>query len=67
MIEKGTWKHFKGGIYEVLGTAKHTETLLVYVVYQDAKGKTWIRPKRMWDEIVKKENYEGPRFVKISP
>ena len=33
-IRPGRWRHFKGGEYRVLGTARHSETREPMVVYQ---------------------------------
>ena len=52
MIKKGYYKHYKGGIYQVISTGLHTETLEEMVVYQDAKGQVWVRPASMWNEEV---------------
>lgn len=48
-----TYKHYKGNIYKVIALAKHSETLEDMVVYQSVKtNEIWVRPKRMWSEIV---------------
>lgn len=48
-----TYKHYKGNIYKVIALAKHSETLEDMVVYQSVKtNETWVRPKKMWSEIV---------------
>lgn len=55
MIEKGIYLHYKGGVYEVVGNAEHTETNEELVLYRDIKnpnGKIWARPAKMWDDIV---------------
>lgn len=53
-IEIGkTYKHFKGNIYKIIALAKSSETLEELVVYKSiADDKTWVRPKKMWNEIV---------------
>ncbi len=59
----GFWKHFKGGVYEVLGTAKHSETGEEFAVYKHAgEDKLWVRPVKMFLEVVPGK---GPRFRRI--
>ena len=67
MIKKGFYRHFKGNIYEVLGTAKHSETLEEMVVYRAtyADGGLWVRPAAMWDETVVRDGEEYKRFTYI--
>ncbi|MCL2827758.1 MAG: DUF1653 domain-containing protein [Oscillospiraceae bacterium] len=64
-IKPGKYTHFKGGAYEVIATAKHSETLEEMVVYQAlyGDGGIWVRPAVMWDEIVE---YEGRRVKRFS-
>jgi cyclomaltodextrinase / maltogenic alpha-amylase / neopullulanase len=51
-IKKGWYKHFKGGVYEVLGTALHTETLETFVLYRHECDENpngyWVRPLDMF-------------------
>jgi len=66
-IQPGIYRHFKGNRYEVLGVAKHSETMEPMVVYRALYGECglWVRPAAMWNEIVDKQDYHGPRFVRI--
>lgn len=66
-IEKGRYRHFKGGEYEVIDIALHSETLEEYVVYKAlyGEGKTWIRPKEMWNETVERDGKTFKRFEYI--
>lgn len=66
-LKPGKYRHFKGGEYELIGIAKHSETLEPMVVYRAlyGEGGLWVRPAAMWNEIVEKENYTGPRFIPI--
>lgn len=64
-IKLGKYRHFKGNEYMVLGIANHSETLEKMVVYQALYGEKelWVRPISMWNEIVDKDGYHGPRFI----
>ena len=42
--------HKKGGLYKLIGFGNHTETNQRFAVYEDAKGKLWIRPVEMFKE-----------------
>ena len=64
MIKIGKYKHYKGKEYEVIGVAKHSETLEEFVVYKAlyGEGKLWIRPIKMFLENIKIDEKEVPRF-----
>lgn len=68
MIRPGTYRHYKGKFYNVIGTAKHSETLEDMVVYQPLDGDYdfWVRPKSMFCEIVMVGNEGVPRFELVS-
>lgn len=63
----GRYRHFKGGLYELLGVACHSETQEPMVVYRAlyGDGGLWVRPAAMWCEIVERDGYRGPRFVPV--
>jgi len=63
----GIYRHFKGNLYRLIGTAKHSETLEPMVVYEAlyGEGGLWVRPAHMWTEQVDREDYHGPRFTFI--
>ena len=69
MIEPGLYKHYKGKIYEVIGVAKHSETLEEFVVYKATYQKEgenlWVRPLSMFIEEIVVEGQMMPRFEKI--
>lgn len=67
-IEPGRYRHYKGGEYEVIGTARHSETEEELVVYRALYGEygLWVRPRVMWDENVRTDAYDGPRFVRVT-
>ena len=65
----GTYRHYKGGLYEVIGTARHSETLEAMTVYRALYGEKglWVRPAAMFLEQVNIDGVVQPRFVKVSP
>lgn len=65
-IQQGTYRHFKGGIYEVLGMVRHSETEEWLVLYKNASGSLWVRPYAMFVETVTHEKREVPRFAYVS-
>lgn len=50
MLKLGKYKHYKGKEYEVLGLARHSETLEDLVVYRALYGEQalWVRPLKMF-------------------
>lgn len=66
-VEVGrTYKHFKGGLYLVLGIGKYSETEEDMVIYKALYGDNlvWIRPLNNFIEVVNK-NGQKNRFEKI--
>ena len=63
-IKKGIYKHYKGNLYEVIGIAKHSETLEEMVVYKAlyGEGDIWVRPARMWNEVIELPEKTVKRF-----
>ena len=63
-VRPGRYRHFKGNEYEVIGVARHSETLEERVVYRAlyGDGGLWVRPAAMWTEQVERDGYCGPRF-----
>lgn len=66
-IKPGKYRHFKGKEYEVLGTAKHSETMEELVVYRAlyGEGGLWVRPASMWEETVEWNGQTFRRFTLI--
>ena len=67
MIKIGKYEHFKGGQHEVLGIAKHSETLEELVVYKAlyGEGDLWVRPLKMFQEEVDSNGKKVLRFKYI--
>ena len=66
-IKPGKYRHFKGGLYQVLFTAKNSETGEDMVVYKALYGSegVWVRPLSMWNEVVKRDGKTYKRFTYI--
>ena len=66
-IKLGRYRHFKGMEYEVVGVAKHSETLEPMVVYRAlyGEGGLWVRPAEMWEESVTRDGITQLRFTYI--
>lgn len=66
-IKPGRYRHFKGNEYEVLFTARHSETLEEMVVYRQlyGEGSVWVRPAHMWSETVERDGKRCLRFEYI--
>ena len=66
-IKLGRYRHFKGNEYEVVGLAKHSETLEDMVVYRALYGEfgLWVRPAAMWAEQVNTAEGPRPRFLRL--
>ena len=66
-IPRGKYRHYKGGLYEVVDIAYHSENLEPMVVYRALYGECglWVRPAAMWNEGVNREEYHGPRFCPV--
>jgi hypothetical protein len=63
-LQPGRYQHFKGGLYEVIGIARHSETQEEMVVYRPlyGEGGLWVRPRAMFEETVTHEGKSVPRF-----
>lgn len=63
----GRYRHYKGTVYEVIGTARHTETEETLVVYKSLhKSKElWVRPFTMFFETVLVDGKNILRFTKL--
>ena len=63
-IKLGRYRHFKGGEYEVMGVAKHSETLEEMVLYRHVGEENfWVRPASMWNEVGERDEKRFQRFT----
>jgi Protein of unknown function (DUF1653) len=63
----GKYRHYKGLMYEVIGTARHSESLEPMTVYRALYGEhgLWVRPSAMFSEDVVIDGLRQPRFAKV--
>ena len=63
-IQLGRYRHYKGGEYEVIGVARHSETLELLVIYRPLYNQTglWVRPYTMFFEQIELQGRRQPRF-----
>lgn len=66
-LAPGRYRHYKGGAYEVLAVARHSETLEAVVVYRPLYNDSgwWVRPWAMFVENVVVDGVERPRFERV--
>jgi hypothetical protein len=63
---KGLYRHYKGLMYEVLGTVRHSESLEPMTLYRALYGERgmWVRPAAMFEEDVTIDGLRQPRFTR---
>ncbi len=63
----GRYRHYKGGEYEVVGCARHSETLEPLVVYRPLYNATglWVRPHAMFFGTLEVEGRAVQRFTPV--
>ncbi|WP_416884810.1 DUF1653 domain-containing protein [Marinospirillum sp.] len=68
VLPLGRYRHYKGGEYQVLHLARHSETEEWLVVYQPCYGERgiWVRPYAMFTETLLLEGKPQARFQLIS-
>ena len=64
-LATGRYRHYKGLDYEVMGVARHSETLEALVVYRPLYNDSglWVRPYEMFTGSVVIDGVEQPRFA----
>jgi hypothetical protein len=63
----GKYRHYKGGLYDVVGTVRHSETLEPMTLYRALYGAhgLWVRPAAMFNEDVVIGGVKQARFTKL--
>lgn len=69
LVIGGVYQHYKGKNYLVKDLARHTETMewmvLYECLYENPEGRLWVRPLKMFLEIINIEGKSVPRFKYI--
>ena len=65
----GTYRHYKGMLYQVIDTVRHSETLEPMTLYRALYGEQglWVRPAAMFEETIEVGGVRQPRFVRVTP
>ena len=61
----GLYRHYKGGLYEVVDTVRHSETLEPMTLYRALYGARglWVRPAAMFNEDIEVDGERRARFT----
>lgn len=63
MVRLGSYRHFKGDLYQVVCLAKDSETQERMVVYTKEPEIYWVRSEKSWEEEVEwPDGVRRPRF-----
>lgn len=63
-------RHYKGGLYTVVGACLIEATLETGVLYRACQGDTdivWMRPLAAFDELITTAQGQRPRFAPVTP
>jgi len=67
IVKPGIYRHYKGNLYEVIGKVRHSETLenliLYKALYKSEGENLWVRPEKMFFEIITVAGNTVQRFV----
>ena len=63
----GLYRHYKGMLYEVTGTVRHSESLEPMTLYRALYGERglWVRPAAMFNEEVVIDGVRQLRFTPV--
>lgn len=67
-IAPGRYRHYKGFEYEVMGVARHSETLEALVVYRPLYNDSgwWVRPFDMFTGTLEVDGVVRQRFERVA-
>jgi hypothetical protein len=59
------YRHYKGGLYELVCEATLESDHTPMIVYRAANGTVWIRPRTVFFELVEVDGRQVPRFAPV--
>jgi len=59
------YRHYKGGLYELVCEATLESDLTPMVVYRAANGTVWIRPKEVFFQQIEVDGKTVQRFTPV--
>lgn len=64
----GLYRHYKGNLYEVIDTVRHSETLEPMTLYRALYGEhgLWVRPAAMFLEMIEFQGVQQARFARVA-
>lgn len=67
-VPPGLYRHYRGGLYRVIDTVRHSETLEPLTLYQALYGQQglWVRPAAMFLETLEIEGRRVQRFTPVA-
>jgi hypothetical protein len=60
------YRHYKGGLYELVCEATLEADLTPMIIYRAQDGSVWARPKSVFFELIEVEGLMVPRFAPVS-
>ena len=60
------YRHYKGGLYELVCEATLESDLTPMIIYRAQDGSVWARPKSVFFELIEVEGLMVPRFAPVS-
>ena len=66
-VPPGLYRHYRGGLYRVIDTVRHSETLEPLTLYQALYGQQglWVRPAAMFQEMIEVGGRQVQRFTPV--
>jgi hypothetical protein len=59
------FRHYKGGVYELVCEARLEADGAPVIVYRGSDGVVWVRPKDVFFEEIEVDGMRVPRFAPI--